>query len=177
MAQHVKTPPAMQETWVQSLGWEDPLQEGMVTHSSILAGESHGQRSLVGYSPQGHKELALSHHFRQVEKGTLPSEQLEAFLSLPGCGRKPLQAQGSGWRAGDFTHPTDSLQPASSSHREGHCEPVRGELGTSVPGTMAQWVSGQPDATYRKPPSHDFSRSSPKGDVRENCNASLSTSL
>ena len=37
MAQTVKNPPAMQETWVQSLGWEDPLEEGMVTHSSILA--------------------------------------------------------------------------------------------------------------------------------------------
>ena len=33
----VKNPPAMQETWVQSLDWEDPLEEGMVTHSSILA--------------------------------------------------------------------------------------------------------------------------------------------
>ena len=33
----VKNPPAMWETWVQSLGWEDPLEEGMTTHSSILA--------------------------------------------------------------------------------------------------------------------------------------------
>ena len=33
----VKNPPAMRETWVQSLGWEDPLEEGMATHSSILA--------------------------------------------------------------------------------------------------------------------------------------------
>ena len=33
----VKNLPAMQETWVQSLGWEDPLEEGMATHSSILA--------------------------------------------------------------------------------------------------------------------------------------------
>jgi len=33
----VKNPPAMQETWVRSLGWEDPLEEGMATHSSILA--------------------------------------------------------------------------------------------------------------------------------------------
>ena len=33
----LKDPPAMWETWVQSLGWEDPLQEGMATHSSILA--------------------------------------------------------------------------------------------------------------------------------------------
>ena len=37
VAQLVKTPPAMQETWVQSLGWEDPLEEGTATHSSILA--------------------------------------------------------------------------------------------------------------------------------------------
>ena len=36
MAQMVKNLPAMWETWVQSLGWEDPLEEGMATHSSIL---------------------------------------------------------------------------------------------------------------------------------------------
>ena len=37
VAQMVKNPPAVQETWVRSLGWEDPLEEGMATHSSILA--------------------------------------------------------------------------------------------------------------------------------------------
>ena len=37
MAQTVKNLPAMQETWVQSLGQEDPLEKGMATHSSILA--------------------------------------------------------------------------------------------------------------------------------------------
>ena len=37
VAQIVKNLPAVQETWVQSLGWEDPLEEGMATHSSILA--------------------------------------------------------------------------------------------------------------------------------------------
>ena len=37
VAQLVKNVPAMWETWVQSLGWEDPLEEGMATHSSILA--------------------------------------------------------------------------------------------------------------------------------------------
>ena len=45
-----------EETWVQSLGWEDPLEEGMATHTCILPGESRGQRSLEGYSPWGHKE-------------------------------------------------------------------------------------------------------------------------
>ena len=37
MALMVKNLPAMQETWVQSLGWKDPLEKGMATHSSILA--------------------------------------------------------------------------------------------------------------------------------------------
>ena len=37
IAQLVKNPPAMRETWVQSLGWEDPLEKGKATHSSILA--------------------------------------------------------------------------------------------------------------------------------------------
>ena len=37
VAQTVKNPPVMWETWVQSLGWEDPLEESMATYSSILA--------------------------------------------------------------------------------------------------------------------------------------------
>ena len=37
VAQTVKSPPAMRETWVRSLGWEDPLEKGKTTHSSILA--------------------------------------------------------------------------------------------------------------------------------------------
>ena len=37
MTQLVKNPPAVRETWVQSLGWEDPLEKGKATHSSILA--------------------------------------------------------------------------------------------------------------------------------------------
>jgi len=37
VAQRVKNPPIMQESWVQSLGGEDPLEEGMTTHSNILA--------------------------------------------------------------------------------------------------------------------------------------------
>ena len=51
MAQLVKNLLAMQETWVQSLGWEDPLGNGKATHSSILAWRIHGL-----YSPWGHKE-------------------------------------------------------------------------------------------------------------------------
>ena len=51
-----KNLPVMQERWVRSLGQEYSLEKEMATHSSILAWEIHGQRSLVGYSPGGSKE-------------------------------------------------------------------------------------------------------------------------
>ena len=47
VAQMVKNLPKRWETQVYSLGWEDPLEKGMVTHSSILPGEFHGQGSLA----------------------------------------------------------------------------------------------------------------------------------
>ena len=59
VTQMVKNLPAMQETRVWSLGDEDSLEKGMATHSS-MPGESHGQRSLVGYSPWGHKESDMT---------------------------------------------------------------------------------------------------------------------
>ena len=46
----------MQETWVWSLGQEDPLEKEMQTHSSTLPGKFHGLRNLVGCSPWGHEE-------------------------------------------------------------------------------------------------------------------------
>ena len=56
----VKNPPAMWETWVRSLAWEDPLEEGMATHSSILAWRIPWTRSLAGYRPWGHKESDMT---------------------------------------------------------------------------------------------------------------------
>ena len=53
----VKKLPAMQETQVQFLSQEDPLEEEMVTHSVFWPEKSHGQRILVGYSLKCHKEL------------------------------------------------------------------------------------------------------------------------
>ena len=53
----VKNMPAMQKTRVWSLGQEDPLKKGTATPSSTLVGEFHGERSLAGYSPWGHREL------------------------------------------------------------------------------------------------------------------------
>ena len=46
----VKNPPATQETWVRSLGWEDTLEMEMAIHSSFFSGVFHGERSLVGYT-------------------------------------------------------------------------------------------------------------------------------
>ena len=56
VAQRVKHLPAMREIWVRSLGQEDTLEEEMATHSSICVWEIPWTRSLVGYSPWGHKE-------------------------------------------------------------------------------------------------------------------------
>ena len=56
----VKNLPVMQETWVQSLGWEDSLEEGMQPTPVFLPGKSHEQNSLVGYSSWGHKESDMT---------------------------------------------------------------------------------------------------------------------
>ena len=58
----------MQEIWVQLLGWEDPLEEGMAT-PVFLPGESHGQRSLVGYSLWGRKELDMTSTWGEELRG------------------------------------------------------------------------------------------------------------
>ena len=63
----VKHLPVMQESWVQSLGWEYPLEKGMATHFSNLPEEVHGQRSLVGYSPWGCKESDMTEQLPQEE--------------------------------------------------------------------------------------------------------------
>ena len=55
IAQLVKNLPAVQETRVQSLRQEDALEKGMAITPVFLPGESHGQGSLAGYSPWGHK--------------------------------------------------------------------------------------------------------------------------
>ena len=52
----VKNLPAKQETWVQSLGWEDPLEKEMASTPVFLPEKFHEQRSLVGYSPWDCKE-------------------------------------------------------------------------------------------------------------------------
>ena len=58
----VKNVPAMQETQVWSLGWEDPLVKGMAAHSILWPEEFPGQRSLAGYGPQGLITKFLTKH-------------------------------------------------------------------------------------------------------------------
>jgi len=53
----VKKPPVMQETWVPSLGWEEPLEKGIITHSSILAWRIPWTEEPGGYSAWGCKQL------------------------------------------------------------------------------------------------------------------------
>ena len=56
VVQMVKSLPVMQETWIQSLGQDDPLQKELLPTPVFLPGEFHGQRRLTGYSPWGHQE-------------------------------------------------------------------------------------------------------------------------
>ena len=74
----VKNLPAMQETRVLSLGWEDPLENGMATHSSILAWEIPQTEEPGGLRPWGHKKLETT------EQLTLSQERIYALLIL-GC--------------------------------------------------------------------------------------------
>ena len=87
----VKNLPAMRVTWAQSLGWEDSLEVGMSTHSSILAWRiPHGQRSLVGYIPWGCEELdtterlstIVSKRKKQNTKATSSNKQKQKSPNL-----------------------------------------------------------------------------------------------
>ena len=60
MAQMEKRLSAKQETRVQSLSWEDPVDKEMAAHSSILAWKIPWTQRLVGYSPWGHKESDMT---------------------------------------------------------------------------------------------------------------------
>ena len=60
VVQMVKNLPAMQETQVQSLGWEDPLEKGMATHSSILAWRIPWTEELADYTPWSCKDSDMT---------------------------------------------------------------------------------------------------------------------
>ena len=92
IAQLGKNPPAMWETWVQSLGWEDPLEEGMATHSSILAwripwtvqsiGSQSRARPRDFHFPPLHLHWGSAFPFRQPSSLTLRAHFSTFFLLL-----------------------------------------------------------------------------------------------
>ena len=90
----------MQETRVWPLNGEDPLEKGTATHSSILALELHGQKSLVGYSPWSQKEVDMT------ERLTL-SLSLDSPASSPHC------------EILDLTTPTESPYEVKSTGSRG----------------------------------------------------------
>ena len=71
----------MQETWVRSLGWEEPLEKGIVTHSRIFAWELYGQRSLVGSSPWGRKESDMTERLTHTQ-GVFLKSHLFLFIYI-----------------------------------------------------------------------------------------------
>ena len=95
VAQMVKNPPVMQETWVRPLGWEDPLEKEMAAHSSILAwkipwtSEPGGLLSMGSQSPWGCKESdtteRLHFHFnfilqnKQLKTAPLPQTAMPSL--------------------------------------------------------------------------------------------------
>ena len=70
VAQKVKSLPAMCETWIQSLGWEDPLEKETATHSSILAWRIPWTEEIGGLQSTGRKELDMTKrlHFHMLTK-------------------------------------------------------------------------------------------------------------
>ena len=81
VAPKVKNLPSMQETCAPSLGREDSLEKEMVTFSSSLAWECHGQRSLEGYSPWGGKRVGQN---LMTEHTHIPVEMTKLSFTVEG---------------------------------------------------------------------------------------------
>ena len=83
----VKNLPAALETWVQSLGGEDPLEKKWLPTPVFLPGEVHGQRSLVGYSPWVAKSWTQrSDSHTHTQSVGCKNGQCICFIFLAGCG-------------------------------------------------------------------------------------------
>ena len=104
----------MQKIWIQSLGWDNPLEKGMVTPPVFLPGEFHGQRSLAGYSPWGCKELDTTEVTTPV---FFPGES-HGQRSLAGSGAKAEAPEGN--QGESFLTPS----PVGGLFSQGYCEPI-----------------------------------------------------
>ena len=110
----VKNPPAMQETWVPFLGWEDPLEKEMATHPSILAWRIPWKGILADYSPWGPRV--------GYDLTTKPPPPPTEWLPFPAPGHPPDPGIEPGspalaggfftcWAIGETLKPTDLLIP------------------------------------------------------------------
>ena len=90
----VKNPPAMQETWVQSLGREDLWSRAQQPIPEFLTGESHGQRNLAGYRPWGHKESNMTAHTASTVNSEKPQISVAQCVSLTSPRRMELVSSG-----------------------------------------------------------------------------------
>jgi len=75
--------PAMGETWVQSLGWEDPLEKGKATHSSILAWRIPWTEGLADDSPGGRKESDMTERLAHTHHHCGPHVSVSALIFYP----------------------------------------------------------------------------------------------
>ena len=78
----VKNLPAVRETWVRSLGREDPLEDGMATHSYSCLENPLEQRSLAGHSPRGHKELDTAERLSRAHTALRAMHYAECFSHM-----------------------------------------------------------------------------------------------
>ena len=91
----------MQVSWVQSLGWEDPLEKGVATHSSIFAWRIPCTEESVGYSPWNHKESDMTEiqialfDFPGGSVGKESACNVGDLGSIPGSGRSPGEGNGN----------------------------------------------------------------------------------
>ena len=93
VVQMVKNMPAMRETWVRSLDWEDALEKGMATHSSILAWRIHEQRSLACYSPWGLKESDMTERLTHTTFKSVSCDSLRDYvqqLNIVDCSNREM---------------------------------------------------------------------------------------
>ena len=73
----------MQETWVRSLGWEDPLEKEMAPAPVLLPGKSHGQRSLVDYSPWDRQESDTTERLHSLLKRSFRPGDMQVNNTQP----------------------------------------------------------------------------------------------
>ena len=92
MAQLVKNLPAMQETWVRSLGWEDPLEKGKATHSSILAWKIPWTIQSMGSQRVRHNWATFTslHNRLKLLLSSIKSASLQLLPSDPGSAPRSL---------------------------------------------------------------------------------------